>query len=113
MKALSIQQPFASQIISGEKDVEFRTWPTKYRGELLIVSSARPRVEGLLSGHALGTVSIVDCRRASAREIRKYHLGDDDVQALWCWILCDPKPLAKPFPVKGRLGLYEVQYPVQ
>ena len=35
-KALSIKQPWASLIAIGLKDVENRTWKTKYRGKLLI-----------------------------------------------------------------------------
>lgn len=36
MHALSIRQPWASAIAWGWKDVENRTWPTKYRGPVLI-----------------------------------------------------------------------------
>ena len=36
MKVLTIKQPFASLIVNGYKEYEFRTWKTKYRGEFLI-----------------------------------------------------------------------------
>ena len=36
MKVLTIKQPFASLISEGYKIYEFRSWKTKYRGELLI-----------------------------------------------------------------------------
>ena len=36
MKAITIKQPYASLIAEGIKTYEFRTWKTKYRGELLI-----------------------------------------------------------------------------
>ncbi len=36
MKAITIKQPYASLIAAGIKKYEFRTWKTKYRGELLI-----------------------------------------------------------------------------
>ena len=36
MKALTIQQPWASLIASGDKLYETRTWPTKYRGPIAI-----------------------------------------------------------------------------
>lgn len=39
MKAISIQQPFASLIAEGLKEYEFRTWKTTYRGDILIHSS--------------------------------------------------------------------------
>ena len=36
MKVITIKQPFASLIAAGIKEYEFRTWKTKYRGEILI-----------------------------------------------------------------------------
>lgn len=36
MKVITIKQPFATLIAEGLKEYEFRTWKTKYRGELLI-----------------------------------------------------------------------------
>ncbi len=36
MKVITIKQPFATLIAEGFKEYEFRTWKTKYRGEILI-----------------------------------------------------------------------------
>ena len=36
MKVITIKQPFASLIAEGYKEYEFRTWNTKYRGDILI-----------------------------------------------------------------------------
>ncbi|MDD6757615.1 MAG: ASCH domain-containing protein [bacterium] len=36
MKVITIKQPFASLIAEGLKWYEFRTWKTKYRGDILI-----------------------------------------------------------------------------
>ncbi len=36
MKAITIKQPWATLIAKGYKEYEFRTWKTKYRGEILI-----------------------------------------------------------------------------
>jgi hypothetical protein len=36
MKALSIRQPWAWLIVNGFKNIENRTWPTHYRGEILV-----------------------------------------------------------------------------
>jgi len=41
VKALSIRQPFAQLICIGLKDVENRTWPTKYRGRLQVHASKK------------------------------------------------------------------------
>lgn len=39
MKVISIKQPYATLIAEGYKEYEFRTWKTKYRGEILIHAS--------------------------------------------------------------------------
>ena len=36
MKVITIKQPFATLIAEGLKEYEFRTWKTRYRGEILI-----------------------------------------------------------------------------
>ena len=36
MKVITIKQPFATLIAEGLKEYEFRTWRTKYRGDILI-----------------------------------------------------------------------------
>ena len=36
MKVITIKQPWASLIVEGYKEYEFRTWNTKYRGDILI-----------------------------------------------------------------------------
>jgi hypothetical protein len=84
MKALSIRQPWAWLIVNGWKDIENRSWPTKYRGDLLIHASkgmtrseydealeatqeARgsldgfPSFDSLQRGGIVGAVKLVDC----------------------------------------------------
>lgn len=36
MKAISIMQPWALLIVNGHKDIENRSWPTNFRGRVLI-----------------------------------------------------------------------------
>ena len=36
MKVITIKQPWATLIAKGYKEYEFRTWRTKYRGDILI-----------------------------------------------------------------------------
>ena len=107
IKALSIKQPWADLIASGQKTIETRTWSTKYRGQLLIVSSAKPT--GPRSGLALCTVRVTDCRPMTA---------EDETAAqcplypgAWAWILTDVRPIEYLIPLKGRLGIYEVSWP--
>lgn len=41
MKAISIRQPWAWLIVNGFKDIENRSWNTKFRGPILIHASSR------------------------------------------------------------------------
>lgn len=46
MKAISIRQPWAWLIVNGFKDIENRSWRTKYRGPVLIhASAAKPSMD--------------------------------------------------------------------
>jgi len=109
MKAISLKQPFASLIARGEKMIETRTWPTKYRGDVLICSSKRPKVEPAAMyplGQALCIVRIANCRPMTrADEMAaccKLYPG------AYAWELENIRPI-KPFGVRGSLGFYEVQ----
>ena len=42
MKALSIKQPWVHAILHEGKDVENRTWTTKYRGWIALHASGKP-----------------------------------------------------------------------
>ena len=106
MKAISVKQPWASMIASGEKTLETRTWNTKHRGEILIVASKNPKIEGLPTGVALCIVTIVGCRDM---------LVSDESNACCkvyknakVWVL-DKVTKIKPFTVKGRLSIYDVK----
>jgi hypothetical protein len=39
MKIISIRQPWADLIVNGSKNIENRSWPTSYRGPVLIHAS--------------------------------------------------------------------------
>ena len=48
MRALSVCQPFAEQILSGEKRIEYRSLPTNIRGRVYIYASKRERKDAYL-----------------------------------------------------------------
>ena len=48
MKAISVRQPWAHMIMCGTKQYEYRTWSTDHRGDLLICSSANPKIDGTI-----------------------------------------------------------------
>lgn len=106
MKAISIREPWAGLILAGRKTIETRTWATKYRGDLLICVSAKPK--STISGNAACVVRLVDCRPMRSADARAACLPL--YPGAWAWILEDVRPIV-PFPVKGRLSLYGVAMP--
>lgn len=107
MKALSIKQPYANLIADGHKTIEMRTWRTMYRGDLLLCSSKQPDIAP--AGMAVATAELVACRPMIPgdveRALRDYERG------LVSWVLQDVKKIAEPFPVRGRLMLFDVELP--
>jgi hypothetical protein len=104
VKALSVKNPWAAMIADGRKTIETRTWPTRHRGEILIVASKRGG--GPNAGHAVCVARLVDCRPMTRRDERAACI--DLYSGAWAWLLEDIRPI-KPFPVRGRLKLYDVQ----
>jgi hypothetical protein len=116
MKVLVVRQPWAWLIANGYKDIENRSWASRYRGTLLIQASANlpPKwaldedrlfarrrgikvPEDLEKGGIVGMVQLVDC---VARSRSKWFQGPIG------WVLSKPKKL--PFiPLKGQLGLFD------
>jgi hypothetical protein len=111
MKIISIRQPWAGLIVSGLKDVENRTWPTRYRGPILIHASQRPddisrgdidRRFGVSPpsrqplGGVIGIADLVDCVRTHDS---KWYAQDH-----YAFVLTNARPL--PFVRwKGALSL--------
>jgi hypothetical protein len=104
VKALSIQQPWANMIASGEKTIETRTWTTEYRGSLLIVSAKTPRIEP--AGCAVALAELVDCRTMTQND--EIEACCDAYPSAFAWILRRIRKL-HPFPVRGQLGLFSVE----
>lgn len=109
---LTLRQPWASAVFVAGKDVENRTWSTRYRGRLWIhaaKATAWPdtRLEErrglwvpedpLPRGVILGCVELVDCVR---RFDSPWALRDH-----YHWLLRRPMLLERPVPHAGRLGL--------
>ena len=109
MKALSIRQPWAFAIFHMGKDVENRSWPTRFQGRIAVHVAKRidvadcrrlnldPRT--LPTGSVIGTVEVRDCVRGARSKWA--------VRGMWHWILGRPHLFRKPIPAKGRLGLFE------
>jgi hypothetical protein len=121
VKALSVRQPWAWAIIHAGKDVENRSWFTRHRGPLAIHASQGctrgqyqaasaeierisglkvPPLEELPRGAVVGTVDVVDCH-------------GDETDNEWAmedcaWLFLASPKACEPMPMKGRLGIFEV-----
>lgn len=130
--ALSIRQPWAWLILHAGKDVENRSWPTRYRGPLLLHASAWFRADAVRSeldqvaealqftaralpvplpslatlraqcGRLVGTARLVACVERSASP---WFFGPYGFQ------LAEVTPLVPPVPCKGALGLFDPHRP--
>lgn len=102
MKALSLKQPWANMIADCRKTIETRTWSTRYRGPLLIVSSLRPRIEPV--GCAVALVTLVDC--IPMTEHHELAACCELYPGAVSWILDDIRAV-EPIKVRGSLGIYD------
>jgi len=129
-KAISIKQPWSFLIASGIKDIENRTWKTKFRGRVLIhvgvngtkgfYSKILPEVfwknlteyqkgeiiaiSSNVRSAIIGSVEIVDCVQNSPSI-----WAEPDC---WHWVLKDPVLFEKPIlNVKGKLSFFIPEIP--
>lgn len=119
VRVLTVRQPHAYLLIHGSrnagiKDVENRPKPIKYRGTLLIQSSAKvdraayaeyiaegislPPAEELVTGAIIGSVQVIGCVRNSRSRWA--------IPGYWHWLTAQPRPADPVIPIKGQLSLY-------
>ncbi|HCC03561.1 MAG TPA: 2-oxoglutarate dehydrogenase E1 [Clostridiales bacterium] len=124
MKVLTIKQPWATLIIQGDKRFEFRSWQTKYRGDLLIHAGkgidkeamkrlAKYLPKELQYGKILGKVKLVDCIKMSP-EFKELLLKENSdiytkssFKESYGWQVSNVKVFENPIDVKGHLSLWE------
>lgn len=113
MKALTIQQPWAEMIVSGQKRIENRYWSTRYRGPLLIHAGKGrgyleqcadlrerwllPADSDLIMGALIGIAELVDCVQ-KYRALEQGHAGEFTEGPI-CWILRDARRFERPLAV--------------
>jgi activating signal cointegrator 1 len=124
MKALTVRQPWATVLVRGVKTVEYRTWPTTYRGLLAIhAGRALPSLEdyeqllrvyvhgvreqtvrqwvgNLPRGYVLGTVQVAGCRPVRADEPGR-------CWGKWAWELEEAEAWDRPVWAVGKQGIWE------
>ena len=140
MKAISLWPPWASFIMAGLKEIETRSWPTKYRGPIAIhqtrafpfltvdailmrgdefsdaYSQLADKHEDFPLGVVLGTALLVYCVEMDRHNIAtigpmETALGDYR-PGRFMWMLQGVKKFAKQIPAKGKQGIWEWQAPV-
>lgn len=129
MKVITIKQPFATLIAEGLKEYEFRTWRTKYRGDILIHAGkgidkeAMKRFECLNleypSGCIIAKATITDCITIDTKMRTKLKESNSLV---YFSIIKDTKwdgygfklenvEKIEPIPINGKLSLWDYDYP--
>ena len=142
IRALTIKQPWAGAITFGGKRVENRSWPTAYRGLLAIhagvsvdwdaaemawpAAGLAPYVAGAprkawTASFPLGAVvAVAELTGCHTR----YHICNptgipQTVCSDWAqwgqchWLLANVRPLPRPVPCKGMLGLWRLPEDVE
>ena len=126
MKVITIKQPFASLIAAGIKEYEFRTWKTKYRGEILIHAGKGIDKKAMKkfdeygleypSGCIIAKANLSDCIKVDD-EFRKvlfeknpkiYNSIIKHVEWDGYGFKLDNIEKIKPIPAKGKLSIWEM-----
>ncbi len=126
MRAITLEQPFASLVSIGAKTIETRSWSTAYRGPLAIHSAktfipvtdsycrsllilAGLDCEQLPLGKIIVIARLAGCKKVIAPEIPCYpQLAFSNFTPGWYALeLADIKPMPKPVPADGGQGLWD------
>ena len=129
MKALTICQPYAHLIVRGEKRVENREWPTRYRGPLAIhagknrawtdadeIGYYAREGDPMEFGAIVGIARLVDVLNIACIDRGDYDQrfpwlrGHRHTEGTWCWVL-DQVQRINPMPARGAQGLWEWPIP--
>lgn len=131
MKVITIKQPFASLIAAGIKEYEFRTWKTKYRGEILIHAGkginrkAMKKFESFgleyPTGCIIAKVNLTDCvlidqnMRIKLQEENELVYSSIIKHTDWngYGFKLEQVKRIKPIPINGKLSLWDFDGPVE
>ena len=125
MKVLTIREPWASLIINGYKEYEFRSWKTNYRGKILIHAGLKLET-GIIErfkeynleyscGEIIGEAELVDCIKVTDEfdnELKKKNslvYGNSGHVQNYGWKLENIKKYDKKIKVNGKLGLWNYE----
>lgn len=121
MKALTICQPYAELIARGDKLVENRTWPTSYRGELLIHAGKGRKflggdnygiqIDSMDFGKVIAVASLAACVQWPNRNLPSWlnwMSEHEHAEGPWCWVLNNVRRLQEPISYTGAQGIFNV-----
>ncbi len=122
MKVLTIKEPWATLIVEGYKEYEFRSWKTNYRGKILIHAGLNIDKDMLerfkcynlnyTKGAIIGEAEIVDCifidEKFNQELTNKNNIvyGKSNYVETYAWKLQNIKKYDNPIYIKGKLGLW-------
>src|SRR6266542_3775250 len=116
--AISVRQPWAELLVTGQKSIEIRSWATDYRGRMWLHAGLKrdPELEhrfgfkALYTGGFIGSiklVALVPMTRDRWMQWRDRHLDPGEFRnGLIAWIVDRPRRFPMPVPSKGQLGLF-------
>lgn len=114
--------PWIHAILREGKDVENRSWQRSFRGWIALHAAGQPsRDAEFPRGHRLPDLDVLDysavCGVARVVDIvtksrSKWFWRPPDGSINFGWVLADVRPLKRPVPFKGKLGLWELDVAV-
>lgn len=122
MKCLSVSQPFADLIINGKKTIELRRWNSNFRGEFLIHSPQKIRLQDckrlridpkiLVKGAIVGKAEIYDVKKYESKtgflkDSKKHFASKLFQNNKYGFLIKNAKPFRIPIPAKGQLGFFD------
>lgn len=129
MKCLMLKEPWLWLVEMKIKTLETRTWRTNYRGPLTLGASRQIDKAGYayLASRSIRLPTIAALEERLGKVHVQAHLSliepylETHVPQGLCvftpgekrfgWFLEDVKSIERPFPIKGKLGLFEVPWP--
>jgi hypothetical protein len=106
LRALSIQQPWVERILTGQKNIEYRSYQIREMGPLLLHASRTLKPENfegldtppedLPYGAVVGIVDVIAVQPVEGEE------------KLYAWHLAHPRRFRTPLPFKGAAGIFRV-----
>lgn len=127
MKVITIKQPWATLIAKGYKEYEFRTWRTKYRGEIFIHAGKGINKEAVErfkeynleypQGKIIAKATLTDCIEVDARFREKVipknplvYRGISDTTWNGFGFKLENVEEIEPIEAKGKLSLWNFEY---